>query len=465
MSPPEHVPAEALEASSEAQPASSNLMKLLSIFPPEQVPAEALAASSEAQPASSNALELPSMSPPEHVPAEALGTSSDAQPASPNPLVVPSMSPPQRVPAEALASSSEAEPASSSPLELPSVSPMESLPTKALANSSVAQSASSNPQELPSVSAVPSSTFSAFDVDSDIDAASSLILPSPETPLYNALLEKICSTGDEHVMECLADFCVFDKLKFKKPHGSAEQPADKTDDPYVVGLRIEHLLLVTNDQRSKHVARLASRDDARAKLPHALVFNSEDMKEIMNSWRNHPETWMHERSLQFVNDIQKDQARHQAIKSRFSTMLFELFGNKAFVELLIRFPICSVEQPATLLKSFAEAWQGFRNTPEATRAREISQRNETGEQRLSKQIYVLRKRQERAQWVADWVDEDDYNWYKLSHADKTLYAQHHDGTIRRQIADLQAQQQPNFPGAGECLASNALLLWNTLPFR
>ena len=366
---------------------------------------------------------------------------SDIQPASSNPLELPSVSPTQGVPPEGLASGNTAQPTSSNPLVVPSVSHTQGVPTDALADSSAAKPALS--------------TSSAFAVDSDFDAAPSLILPSPETPLYNALLEKLSTTGDENVMESLADFCVFDKLKFKKPYGSAEQPADKTDDPYLLGLRIEHLLAVTNEQRSKHLARLASRYDGRAKLPHALFFNSDDMREIMNEWRNQPETWMHEESLQIVKDIENAQAYHQAIKIRFSTMLFQLFGNKSFVELFIRFPICSVEQPASLLKSFPEAWHSFRNTPEATRARENSQRNETGEARLSKQIYVLEKRQKRAQWVANWVAEDWNNWYQLCHADQTLWAKHNSGTIRRQIADLRARQQPNFPGAAECLAARA----------
>ena len=128
-------------------------------------------------------------------------------------------------------------------------------------------------------------------------------------------------------MEFFGDFFAFDKLKFKKPYGSAEQPVDKTNDPYVLGLRIEHLLAVTQEQRSKHLARLTSRNDARAKLPHSLVFNADDMKETMNSWRHQPQTWMHEHSLQIVNDTRNPQAYHQALKSNISTMLFELFGN------------------------------------------------------------------------------------------------------------------------------------------
>ena len=104
-------------------------------------------------------------------------------------------------------------------------------------------------------------------------------------------------------MESFADCFVFDKLKFKKPYGSAEQPADKTNDPYELGLRIENLLAVAQEQRSKHLARLTSRYDARAKLPHSLLFNAMDMKATMDSWRHPPETWMHKQSLQIVNDI------------------------------------------------------------------------------------------------------------------------------------------------------------------
>ena len=143
-------------------------------------------------------------------------------------------------------------------------------------------------------------------------------------------------------------------------------------------------------------------------------------------------------------------------------MLFELFGNKALVELFIRFPICSVEQPASLLKSFADAWHSFRNTPEAQRARENSTKNDTGEPRLSKQIFALQKSHARAQWVADWVDKDWNNWYQLSPADQSLWADHNNGTILRQIAELKEQQQQRFPGAAEILATRGHFSSETL---
>ena len=283
-------------------------------------------------------------------------------------------------------------------------------------------------------------------------AAPSLVLPSPETPLYNAFLDKLAITGDDDVMKDLADFCVFDKLTFKRPYGSAEPPAGETDDPYALGLRTEHLLNITNTYRSRHIARLTSRNDDRAHTPHTLVFTSDDMKEIMNAWRKQPETWSD--SLATLNDMRTAQEHHLACKSKFNTMLFELYGSKSLVEIFIRFPICSVEQPASLLRSFAQSWQAFHNNSEADRARQNSQPNDSGNPRLSKQIYALQQRQERARWIARWIDEDWNNWYKLKEKDRLLWNEYSNGNITREIKKLRSQQQSRFPGAAEIIATS-----------
>ena len=273
-------------------------------------------------------------------------------------------------------------------------------------------------------------------------------------PLYNVLLDKLCHTGDEHVMERLAELCIFDKLMHKRPCGSAEQPAHYCRDPYLFAFRIEHLRSVAKTQRAHQLDRLASRNDARANLAHTLVFHGDDMREAMNEWRKLPETWMDPRSLEKLKSIQNQQEYHQACKRRFNTMLFEIFGNKSLVELCIRFPICSAEQPLPILINFANLWQRFRNSPEAKRARENSQaKTEPGATRLSKRIYALKQRRARGQWIADWIDKNWDHWYQLSQADQSLWIEHNNGDITREIAELQKQQQPRFPGAAECLAS------------
>ena len=69
------------------------------------------------------------------------------------------------------------------------------------------------------------------------------------------------------------------------------------------------------------------------------------------------------------------QACHQKIKSAFSAMLFELFGNKSLTETCIRYPVCSAEQPAYILKEFGEAWEAAKNSMELQKAREQSNPN------------------------------------------------------------------------------------------
>ena len=134
--------------------------------------------------------------------------------------------------------------------------------------------------------------------------------------LYNALLEKLSTTGDENIMEKVANFYVFDKLKDRPPRRSAVQPAPQNDDPYSLGLRVENLLSVTSTQRTHQIARLASRHDPRAETPHELVFNCDDMKETMNTWRNNPSTWMDGKSLEFVKTMKNNPAYHLALRKK-----------------------------------------------------------------------------------------------------------------------------------------------------
>jgi hypothetical protein len=145
------------------------------------------------------------------------------------------------------------------------------------------------------------------------------------------------------------------------------------------------------------------------------------------------------------------QEYHLYLKGRFNTFLFQLFGNRSLVEMFVRFPICSAEQPAPLLKSFAQEWHIFRFSPEANRARENSRPNMPGEVRLSQQIYSLQQKRARGRWIADWIDEDWNNWYNLSHADRRLWTEHTSRNISSEITELQMRQQPRYPGAAEAL--------------
>jgi hypothetical protein len=217
---------------------------------------------------------------------------------------------------------------------------------------------------------------------------------------------------------------------------------------------VEHLLKVTQAQRSRQIERLAAKNDPRTESPDTLLFSSEDMQEVMSTWRKQPEIWMNAVSLKNWNALTTPQAIHNFCKSRFSTMLFELFGNKSLVDTLIRVPICSAQPPATVLKAFAKAWDDFKDGQEIRRARENSER-QVGP-RLSKQIYLLQKRIDRGRWIANWLAEDWYNWWdnrqSLDAADQNLLDEYYNGNMSLQKAELKAKQQPTFRGAGESMA-------------
>ncbi len=274
--------------------------------------------------------------------------------------------------------------------------------------------------------------------------APSLAIPSAETPLYEALLEKLARTNDENIMEDLANFTLFGKLQAQAPFGSAEQPAD-IPLPYLLGLRIENLLSVTNKRRQKHIEKLAARNDPRSRMGEGLVFSDADLQEAINDWRNEPGTWMRPENLEKLSGMTR-QKQHQYCKSRFATMLFQLFGSHSLAETFLKFPICNAAQPALILQAWATAWQTYQNTPEHAQARRDSQPKQ--EPRISKQIHGLRQRLAHGKWVGDWVDADLVaNWYSLSPADQRVYLEYQRGDIQRQIEELQNQQQPKFEGA------------------
>ena len=143
---------------------------------------------------------------------------------------------------------------------------------------------------------------------------------------------------------------------------------------------------------------------------------------------------------------------HQKIKSALSTMLLSLFGNKSLTATFIRFPVCSAEQPAKILKEFSKAWEAAKNSRELKKEREQSKPNPNI--RLSKQILAHTQRADRAAWIRKKIAEDWNYWYQLSWEDQKLWQEHDDEDIRRQIAELRAQQQPRFEGAAPSIARN-----------
>ena len=204
-------------------------------------------------------------------------------------------------------------------------------------------------------------------------------------------------------MDSLASICLFGELQNRPPAVSAAQPDHDSRSPYDLSMCVECLLEKTNEQRELHIARIAERNDPRMRHRDRLIFHSDDMKEILNAWRIQPETWMKNETLKKLENY-KPQDRHLKIKGAFSRMLFQLFGNKSFTETCIRYPVCSAEQPAYILKEFGKAWEAAKNSMKLQKARKQSRPNPGI--RLSKQIRMLQQRAERAVSIRKWIAED-----------------------------------------------------------
>ena len=184
--------------------------------------------------------------------------------------------------------------------------------------------------------------------------------------------------------------------------------------------RLEWVLDLLQEQRDLHKRRLQRTMEPR--VMHArldIQFSDEDMIVIMNEWRSTPDKLMQPRSSQKLQTRSRQQ-RHQTIKSSFSAMKFQLLGNAALVDHIIRFNLCSVAQPA-MVRDFCERWRQYTETDEYRKAKQESQKCESDHVRRSNQIYHLRQQVRRAKLIANWIAEDKRNWYKLEASDQNLW--------------------------------------------
>jgi len=101
--------------------------------------------------------------------------------------------------------------------------------------------------------------------------ASSLVIPTFATPLFNALLRRLEKTVDESIIGSLGGLCLYGDLQNKPPAVSAAQPDHNPTTPYDMSMRVECLLSKTNEQHELHIARLVQRGDARLRHGHCLI--------------------------------------------------------------------------------------------------------------------------------------------------------------------------------------------------
>lgn len=290
-----------------------------------------------------------------------------------------------------------------------------------------------------------------------LNAAPSLALPSLDTPLYSALLRKLCHTEDHNILNVMERLFMFDKVKKIKSHSNAAQLADMEGNCYERGRRIEHLLTLTSHQRRKHLVRLSDRRDRRSRNPEGLVFTDKDMQEIMNRWRNRTDKW----SNQYYDPTLTAEERHRRIHANFNAFLFQIFGCKALVEMCIKFPICSADQPALFLKKFTNDWLEWRGSPEREDLKKRCEKKGDNRTRPSQEIWLLTQRYGVAKQAYEKLQRNWNIWWDVGQDQRTLYYEFESGAITKQIQELQIQQQEKFPGAAARITGSWDIVWRT----
>jgi hypothetical protein len=180
--------------------------------------------------------------------------------------------------------------------------------------------------------------------------------------------------------------------------------------------RLEWVLQLLQKQRDMHTHKW--------QYSHDRQFTDDDMKEIMNTWRKNPDMWMQADNLARLPGM-KPTAHHDFLKSRFGAMKFQLLGNEALVDHLIRFNLCGAVQPV-VLQNFCRSWATYARTPQHLKAQAMSEKQLPGHVRRGRRIFHLRNSLRRAQWIVEWVDEEPARWHLLSASDKKLYEKSRD---------------------------------------
>ena len=277
--------------------------------------------------------------------------------------------------------------------------------------------------------------------DGELAQAPSLIVPTHETPRLRALLQTLASTDDDYILATLADLTVFNPS-----HVSAEQPDRAQGEPYALAKRFENFLEVTDKQRQLYIRKLWSRGDHRVATWErcaTLIFTETDMKDIMKSWKRSPATW---------SKNPHAQRRHNACHSSFQSMLFQLMGCKALVAMFIKYPICSAQQPASLLKDFAVNWRTWRESEERKAVQQMHKKKELDDptRRLSTQIFFLRREQQIGEEMQRRIDRYWDSWYYMTDNQKRIHKDFYNGTIANKIREkqnMQMKQPAQFKGA------------------
>ena len=214
------------------------------------------------------------------------------------------------------------------------------------------------------------------------------------TPLYYAFLDSMQGTeAGKEILDLLATTC------FKGDYCNLDERGNRLERPCTIGYKMEIMLRTVLEQRSLHIDRLVETSDprvppwSRRTAVATLPFTEDDMRMLMNIWRDNVHTWMNPQTLRIYWQAWN---YHHIVKSTFSTYLQHLSGCKFLLRSLIALPIISpasvtgVAQPGSvvqpkILRQLARDWTTHKQSPEHLAAIQRSQPSD--QTRLSFRLY------------------------------------------------------------------------------
>ena len=214
--------------------------------------------------------------------------------------------------------------------------------------------------------------------------------------------------------------------------------------------RIKHVLDLVDDIRMAYIHEDMTKCSPTNPLdvPIDKVLTDDDMRQVFNTWRNNHEDWMDEETLRMLPQLTRKK-RQAKIHQAFSTMQFQLLGNKHLIHYLIKYPLRSAEQRADAIKAFLEEWEVHCQSEEYRHAVADRRPCKKNHKRLSQQIWEANQKLERCKWVSEWVDQWWLNLYHLQPSERTLYRQYQLEELQQQLDALKTQQRAaskKFPG-------------------
>ena len=189
-----------------------------------------------------------------------------------------------------------------------------------------------------------------------------------------------------------------------------------------------------------------------------LDLDEEDMKEIYNEWRNHPEKYMQWSKLEDDNDMKRrgeNQKAHQLAKQCFSTYLFQLSGCKFLLHKLIQLPLIkqnssySVAQPVgTVLIELINAYENHKKTPQYAEAVKQSAKHREGQKRLSHAIWWAQYDYTQGKALAMQVKDGSLEFDSLNAKQQELVEAFETRRSAKALDRLLEQKRPPYRGAG-----------------